>query len=302
MQILEDAETRVEPDQIHELEWTHRVVEPEPEGLVDVASGRDAFHQHVEGLVAYRGVHASGDETRRLVDEHGLLLHRPSDTLDHLDSLRARLECSHDLDELHLVHGVEKVHAGDARRSRERSGHLGDAERRRVGRDDRRGRRRAFDIGEQLQLEIHAFGRALDHEVRSPERRIHVTRRRQPLEAGVGLSRGRFAELDRRAEDFVDARARALELWRGDVEQAGLIAGGRGRMRHAMTHRAGAENSESRDSHAPDLTTDAVRRAVRRSSRSRDRSRRPCCRSAARCGCPPWDDGPRGRCGRSAAR
>src|SRR4051794_20410479 len=55
VEVLEDAQARVEPDEIDQLEWAHRVVEPELERLVNVARRGDPFHQHVERLVADAG-------------------------------------------------------------------------------------------------------------------------------------------------------------------------------------------------------------------------------------------------------
>src|SRR5688572_24412735 len=48
VQVFEDAEPRVEADEIDQLEWAHRMVEPELQRLVDVTRRRDSFHQHVE--------------------------------------------------------------------------------------------------------------------------------------------------------------------------------------------------------------------------------------------------------------
>src|SRR4030095_869245 len=75
VQILEDAETRVEADQIDELERTHRVVQSELERLVDVTWRGDAFHEDVGRRVSQARVDARRDEPRRLVHQDGLLPH-----------------------------------------------------------------------------------------------------------------------------------------------------------------------------------------------------------------------------------
>src|SRR5262245_59905763 len=36
MQIFEDVEARIEADQVHELEWSHGVVQPQLQGLVNI--------------------------------------------------------------------------------------------------------------------------------------------------------------------------------------------------------------------------------------------------------------------------
>src|SRR5215213_7911435 len=50
VQVLQDAEPRIESHQIDELEGPHRVVQPELQRLVDVPGRRDTFLQHVERL------------------------------------------------------------------------------------------------------------------------------------------------------------------------------------------------------------------------------------------------------------
>src|SRR5829696_3830634 len=62
VQVLEDAETGVEADEIHQFERPHRMVEPELERLVDVARRCHPLHLHVERLVADAGVDARGDK------------------------------------------------------------------------------------------------------------------------------------------------------------------------------------------------------------------------------------------------
>src|SRR5688572_19763528 len=75
MQIFENAEARVEADQIDQLERAHRMIQSEFERLVDVFGRRDALHQHIERFVADAGVDARGDEPRRFTHEHGVLAH-----------------------------------------------------------------------------------------------------------------------------------------------------------------------------------------------------------------------------------
>ena len=62
VQILQDAEARIQPHQVDQLERPHRVIEPELERPVDIACARDAFLQHVKRLVADHGVDAAGHE------------------------------------------------------------------------------------------------------------------------------------------------------------------------------------------------------------------------------------------------
>src|SRR5580765_9868 len=77
VQEAKDAEARVEPDQVHELERSHRVVQSQLQRLVDVGCARHALLQHVERLVADHGIDAAGDEAGRLAHGHALLAHLP---------------------------------------------------------------------------------------------------------------------------------------------------------------------------------------------------------------------------------
>src|SRR5262245_51570835 len=70
MQVLEDAQSRVEADEIDELERAHRMIEAKLQRLVDVARRGHALEQHVERLVANRRVHTRRDEAGRLAHEH----------------------------------------------------------------------------------------------------------------------------------------------------------------------------------------------------------------------------------------
>src|SRR4029450_13560984 len=52
VQVFQDAEPRVEADEIDELERAHGVIETELQCLVDVARGGHTFHRHVARLGA----------------------------------------------------------------------------------------------------------------------------------------------------------------------------------------------------------------------------------------------------------
>ena len=81
------------------------------------------------------------------------------------------------------------MHAGDARRVRQRSGQLRDAQRRRVRGDHGRRRREALDLREQRELEIDALRRRLDDEVGVlPAPRPELSWSRQPRRARPSAS------------------------------------------------------------------------------------------------------------------
>ena len=182
-------EPGVQPDEIDQLERAHRMIQPELERLVDVARRGDALHQHVERLVADAGVDARRDEARRFAHEDRLFPHPRRDLVDRVERRGRRLERLHDFDELHLVHGIEEVHAGDARRVGQCRRHLGEAQRGRVRRDDRVRRREALDVGKELELDVDSLGRRLDDEIGIGERLPQVAGGAQPAAMALASPR-----------------------------------------------------------------------------------------------------------------
>src|SRR5713101_1518704 len=63
MQILKNIEPHVEAYKIHQLEGTHRMIEAQLQGLVDVLRGCDAGFEHVKRFVANECVDPRGDES-----------------------------------------------------------------------------------------------------------------------------------------------------------------------------------------------------------------------------------------------
>src|ERR1700731_1481443 len=43
MQVFEDVQSRIKPDQIHQFEWSHRMIQTELESFVVVFGAGDAF-------------------------------------------------------------------------------------------------------------------------------------------------------------------------------------------------------------------------------------------------------------------
>src|SRR3954471_8212558 len=154
VQVFEDAEPRVEADEIDQLEGAHRMIQPELQRLVDVARRGPAFHQHEERLVANARVDPCGDEARRLAHQHGLFPHRARHGFDRLERRRGALERLHDLDQFHAMHRVEEVHPGHARGIAQRAGHLGDAEGGGVRGNDRGRRGQLLDLLKERELQV----------------------------------------------------------------------------------------------------------------------------------------------------
>ena len=111
MQVFENVQACVEPDEVNHLERAHRVVEAELHRFINIRSRGDALLQHVKRLIAYHGVDAAGDKTGRLFDSDSLFSHAAT----HLNCRRNRIgisfQPSHNFEQLHLVHRIEEVHA-----------------------------------------------------------------------------------------------------------------------------------------------------------------------------------------------
>ena len=90
-------------------------------------------------------IDAGGDEPGRLAHQHGLLPHPPRHVFDGLECRGRALERLDDLDQLHLVDGIEEVHPGHAGRVLQRAGELGHAKGRCIGSDHGACRRVLFD-------------------------------------------------------------------------------------------------------------------------------------------------------------
>src|ERR1700680_2476956 len=64
MQVFEDVQASVKPDQIDEFERSHGMIEAELESFVDVFGAGDAFLEHVESFIPNHGVDTAGGEAR----------------------------------------------------------------------------------------------------------------------------------------------------------------------------------------------------------------------------------------------
>src|ERR1700728_7009 len=70
VKVFEDAETRVEADEIDQFKRSHRMIETKLQRLINVGGRGDSLLQHVERFIADHGVDAAGDEARRFLDHH----------------------------------------------------------------------------------------------------------------------------------------------------------------------------------------------------------------------------------------
>src|SRR3954469_2817510 len=254
VQVFEDAEPRVEADEIDKLEGAHRMIQPELQRLVDVARRGHAFHQHEERLVANARVDPRGDEARRLADQHGLFPHAAGHGFDRLERGRCALECLDDLDQLHAMHRVEEVHPGHARGVAQRPGHLGDAEGGGVRRDDCGRRGQLLDLLKEGELQGDLLGRRFDDEV-APGQGVGEARRcGEPAEDRIRIRGGGLAELVPFSHPRVDRGAALLDRSVADVVHPRRVSAGDRRMRDPMPHRPRANYGYVPDLHALSVT------------------------------------------------
>src|SRR3989441_5320473 len=151
---IQNAEARVETDKIDHFEWTHRMVQPKLQRLVDVAGAGNAFLQHVERLVADEGVDPRRHETWRLPYFNGLFPHFSRNRFDGLKGFVVRLEAANDLDELHFVNRVEKVHPNELLWAFRGGSHFRDAQCGCIRRQNRVRRAHAIEPREQFELQV----------------------------------------------------------------------------------------------------------------------------------------------------
>ena len=210
--------------------------------------------------------------------------------------VRRALERLHDLDQLHLVDGIEEVHPGDARRARASDPAISVMLSAEVFVAMTACRRRQpLDVGQQRQLQIDAFRRCFDDEVgvRPARRRGRVVvdsrrsiavgvRRRRPCPSSTPLLIDR---LDRRPPLVERRRPRRRT---GCVSYPPAIAACaipcpivpapstaiRRIFIRSCRRRRRDRSASGRDRDAP-----------RRAPPSHGRSSSACCRSAAPCGC-----------------
>ena len=158
----------------------------------------------------------------------------------------ARRLAAHELDERHQRHRVHEVQAEHAIGARGRGGEPRDRDRRRVGREQRRGRRQAIERDEQRALGLDRFDDRLDGEIDRGQR-VERIGQRQARQRGVAIGGGELALLDELGEALLDALARAIEGRRGRVVEQHVEAGLREHLGDAEAHGAGADDADAAD-------------------------------------------------------
>jgi hypothetical protein len=249
VQELEHRQTRVEADDVDELEWPHGVIESELERLVDVPRARHPLLEHEERLVADHRVDTGGDEAGRLAHDDGLLAHAPGDLPGEAQRVLGRLQPAHDLHQLHLGYRVEEVHPHDPLRPARGRRDLGHGKGRGVGGEHDRFGARLVQTGEHLELQIDPLWDRLDDEAGLRDRLLQIRLEPQALVGGVGFAGGELSAGAALVEVGADLSPRVFEGLGGDVVEEGAVAAGGSRVGDAPTHEPGADDGDGLDPH-----------------------------------------------------
>ena len=132
VQVLRDGEPHIEPDEIGELQGTHRVVVAQLHGLVDVFGAGNALLQHAHRLEAEDHAEPARGKARRIAHHDRLFAELARERGGALGGWNAVARMRDDFHELHHVHGIEEMHPDQPAGRLHRRGNLPDREGRRV--------------------------------------------------------------------------------------------------------------------------------------------------------------------------
>src|SRR5215216_3383266 len=202
--MLQVPETGVQPHEVGELQRTHRVAQAKPQGFVYVRGARHALVQHVHRLVAHQTVDPARHKSWELLDLDGLLAHPLRDVACRLYRLVGGFQAPNELDELHLVCRIEKVHGDAAFGAVRRGGYLRRAHRRGVGGEHGALWAQLVEPAEDLQLQLHLLGDGLYNEVGLFHGLLEALGRGDALQASAHLTLVDPVPLDRLLHLFLD--------------------------------------------------------------------------------------------------
>ena len=231
----------VEPDLVAQPQRPHRHAKIEHQ-LVELP--------HTATLVeeAHRLDHVGQQDA--VHEETGAVFDQDGEFADRFHKLQRGIERGgrsarpvHDLDELHAVHGIEKMDAHHA-------AWIGQAGRDGVNRQSRgvRGQHRVrirpgLQLPEYFLFQFQFLDGGFDHEVDPVQR--HILRDRfDAVESGCGFRFGEDAALGRIAKDFLRRLEAFGEHFGGDVLQDDRIAARGAPLRDAGAHDPGAHHGQ----------------------------------------------------------
>src|SRR5437879_824677 len=224
MQILEDAQANVEPNQIDQLKRTHRMVQTQPHRLVDVLSRGDALLEHVESLIADQGVNAAGDEAGRFAHHDHFLAHAVAYLAASGQGVLRGLQCAHNFQQLHLGHWIKKVHAHTLLRAAGDRGNLRDRKRGGIAGENCARLGEFVQNTKNIDFELHLLRRGLDYQVGLAAGLLNRTGASQARERLLLLQRGDFAAGDALLERLANVCQSLLQHRSGYILQNRAVA------------------------------------------------------------------------------
>ena len=248
MQDVHDGKAGVEPDEIGQLQRSHRVVGAQPHCLVDGFHVAHAFIQHVDRFVYHRHQDAVDDEGRKIFGRGGGL----TQTFDHghagVERFLVGCDTADQFDQAHHRNGVHEVEPQEF---------LGTVGLRRQPSDrDRRGIRCQDGLGlqggdkllEDRVLHGLALGRGLNHQVALAQ----IGQRAGGCDAGHGgiaLLLGNLLARDLPVQVLADLVGSAVQRLGVDIGQNHVVPGQGADMGDAVAHLTGADHAHAFDIH-----------------------------------------------------
>src|ERR1700676_1687476 len=114
MHHLHDREAGVQPNQVSQLERTHRLIGSELHRGVDIRDPADSFVHRVNRFVNHREQHAIDDESREILRGNRSLAEVLGEDAGLLKSRLRGRESADNFDQLHRWHRVHEMHPDDA--------------------------------------------------------------------------------------------------------------------------------------------------------------------------------------------
>ena len=145
------------------MQGAHGVVAAQLHSNIDIFRRGNAFLQNANAFVAIGDQDLVDHEAGGLVDHHGGLADLGGQVLDVIHQLRGGVAAGNDLHQLHGRHGVKEVHTDEV--VLQALAHLGDGQRGGVGGEDGLILAQSVQLGQQLLLDGHVLGDALDDQI-----------------------------------------------------------------------------------------------------------------------------------------
>ena len=247
MEHLGDLQHGVEPDEIGQLQRTHRMVHPQGHRDVDVLAGGEPVVVEADRRTDIRDHQPVHDEAGVVLGDHHGLAQPLTEPARERDGLRAGRQRRRQLHQLHHRWRIEEVDADHAVGTAGRRAQGRDRDRRRVGAEHDLRSDDPVERPERVELDRGVLGRRLDHEIDIGEGR-QVGRPADPGQQGVAIIRGELVAFDGLGGGALDAGAPGRDQVLGRFDVDDVDAHTRGDLHDARAHQPAAH-----DPHGPNV-------------------------------------------------